>query len=115
MNDLSQDWNAFVSSHPDSLDYIAVSSGTSDADFAKTNQIIAQCNVPFLCLDVANGYSEHFIDHVRRVREANPLTTIFAGNVVTGEIVEELLLTGADAVKIGIGPGSVCTTRKQTG
>ena len=94
---------------------MAVSSGTSDVDFAKCNQIIDETKVPFICLDVANGYSEHFIDHVRRVREANPTTTIIAGNVVTGEIAEELLLIGADIIKIGIGPGSVCTTRKQTG
>ena len=108
-------WASFAASHADILDYVAVSSGTGDADFAKCNQIIGECNIPSICLDVANGYSEHFIDHVRRVRECNPRTTIIAGNVVTGEICEELLLSGADIIKVGIGPGSVCTTRKQTG
>ena len=68
-----------------------------------------------MCLDVANGYSEYFVDIVRKVRERHARATIFAGNVVTGEMVEELILTGADAIKIGIGPGSVCTTRRQTG
>lgn len=53
--------------------------------------------------------------HVRRTRAAHPTKTLIAGNVVTGEMVEELVLSGADIVKIGIGPGSVCTTRKQTG
>lgn len=56
-----------------------------------------------------------FVAHVRRTREAFPDKTIIAGNVVTGEMVEELILSGADIVKVGIGPGSVCTTRKQTG
>lgn len=53
--------------------------------------------------------------HVRRAREALPDKIIIAGNVVTGEMTEELLLSGADIVKVGIGPGSVCTTRKKTG
>lgn len=68
-----------------------------------------------LCIDVANGYSEPFVDFVRRMREKLPNITIMAGNVVTGEMVEELILSGADVVKVGIGPGSVCTTRKMTG
>lgn len=68
-----------------------------------------------LCIDVANGYSQPFIDFVKKTRDENPGITIMAGNVVTGEIVEELLLNGADIVKVGIGPGSVCTTRKMTG
>lgn len=68
-----------------------------------------------LCIDVANGYSEPFAHFVRKMREKLPNVTIMAGNVVTGEMTEELLLAGADVVKVGIGPGSVCTTRKMTG
>merc|ERR1719461_1180528 len=68
-----------------------------------------------LCLDIANGYSEHFVAYVSKVRRTFPNHTIFAGNVVTGEMTEQLLLSGADVVKVGIGPGSVCTTRKKTG
>ncbi len=68
-----------------------------------------------ICLDVANGYSEHFVEFVKRIREQVPNITIMAGNVVTGEMVEELILAGVDVVKVGIGPGSVCTTRKMTG
>ncbi len=68
-----------------------------------------------LCIDVANGYSESFVDFVRKTRDLYPNVTIMAGNVVTGEMVEELTLSGADVVKVGIGPGSVCTTRKMTG
>ncbi len=68
-----------------------------------------------ICVDVANGYSEHFVEFVKRVRDQVPDLTIMAGNVVTGEMVEELILSGVDVVKVGIGPGSVCTTRKMTG
>lgn len=68
-----------------------------------------------ICVDVANGYSEHFLDFVKRIRDNVPDLTIMAGNVVTGEMVEELILSGVDVVKVGIGPGSVCTTRKMTG
>lgn len=68
-----------------------------------------------ICIDVANGYSEHFVDFVKKIREKMPDLTIMAGNVVTGEMVEELILAGVDVVKVGIGPGSVCTTRKMTG
>lgn len=97
--------------------------GTSDADFQKVSQVLeatqalgeGKGEVHMVCLDVANGYSEFFVDRVRSVREAHPKATLFAGNVVTGEMVEELILTGADAIKVGIGPGSVCTTRRQTG
>lgn len=68
-----------------------------------------------ICIDVANGYSERFVDFVRQMRDMLPDMTIMAGNVVTGEMVEELILSGVDVVKVGIGPGSVCTTRKMTG
>jgi GMP reductase len=67
------------------------------------------------CLDVANGYSENFLDFVRKVRKKWRDKTIIAGNVVTAEMTEALILAGADIVKVGIGPGSVCTTRKITG
>nr|KAF6378211.1 guanosine monophosphate reductase [Myotis myotis] len=71
--------------------------------------------VKFICLDVANGYSEHFVEFVKLVRARFPEHTIMAGNVVTGEMVEELILSGADIIKVGVGPGSVCTTRTKTG
>jgi len=94
---------------------IAVSAGTSEKDFSQLAEILANTKVNMICLDVANGYSEIFVNTVRRVREKYPELTIMAGNVVTGEMTEELILSGADIVKVGIGPGSVCTTRKQTG
>jgi GMP reductase len=76
---------------------------------------MADGNLKFVCMDIANGYSDHFAQHVRKVREAFPNLVIIAGNVVTREMTEELILSGADIVKVGIGPGSVCTTRIQTG
>ena len=71
--------------------------------------------IDFVCIDVANGYTKAFVDFLQRIRNAYPKLTIMAGNVVTGEMAEELVLDGADIVKVGIGPGSVCTTRKMTG
>lgn len=90
--------------------------GMVKADEEKLEAFIAAGGQPDkLCIDVANGYSEHFVDYVKRMREKMPDATIMAGNVVTGEMVEELILAGVDVVKVGIGPGSVCTTRKKTG
>ena len=71
----------------------------------------------WVCLDVANGYTERFNDYVDKMRNhwATKKRIIIAGNVCTPEATEQILLAGADVVKIGIGPGSVCTTRKMTG
>ncbi len=69
----------------------------------------------FICIDVANGYSEHFVGFVKQACKKFHDKVIIAGNVVTGEMVEELILAGADIIKVGIGPGSVCTTRVKTG
>ena len=110
------EWVAFAKENPDCMKNVAVSSGTSDSDFEKISNIINQIEeIRYICLDIANGYSEHFVAYVKKVRSAFPKHTIMAGNVVTGEMVEELLLSGADIIKVGIGPGSVCTTRKKTG
>jgi GMP reductase len=97
-------------------DTFAVSTGTSEMEFGKLG-IILQNNpeIQFICIDIANGYSEHFGDFIENVREQFPTKTIIAGNVVTADMTQELILRGADIVKVGIGPGSVCTTRVQTG
>ena len=71
--------------------------------------------IQYVCIDVANGYTESFVEFVAKFRQAYPKITVMAGNVVTGEMTEELILSGADIVKVGIGPGSVCTTRSMTG
>ena len=109
-------WRDFITSHPEVAPYVAVSAGTSAKDLATVDAVLAACpSVHAICLDVANGYSEAFVSTVKRVRERHPTKTIIAGNVVTNEMTEELIMHGADIVKVGIGPGSVCTTRKQTG
>jgi GMP reductase len=96
--------------------YFAISTGTSDSDFLKLRRIInAYPEIHFICIDVANGYQERFGDYVQKVRETFPHCTIIAGNVVTADMTQELILRGADIIKVGIGPGSVCTTRVQTG
>ncbi|GKX60471.1 GMP reductase [Leminorella grimontii] len=112
-----EQWREFVARSSESvLRHVMVSTGTSDADFAKLNQILALSPaLKFICIDVANGYSEHFVRFLNKAREAYMDKVICAGNVVTGEMVEELILSGADIVKVGIGPGSVCTTRVKTG
>ncbi|WP_181940537.1 IMP dehydrogenase, partial [Klebsiella pneumoniae] len=83
---------AFVQSvSADVVQHVMVSTGTSDADFEKTKQILIQNpQLSFVCIDVANGYSEHFVQFVAKAREAWPQKTIIAGNVVTGEMCEEL-------------------------
>jgi GMP reductase len=114
-------WGEFVASlragnHLDWLAYIAVSTGILEADLDKLDRILERHpELRFICMDVANGYSEHFVESIGRVRDRHRDRIIIAGNVVTGEMVEQLLLSGADIVKVGIGPGSVCTTRVKTG
>lgn len=98
-----------------SNDLVFISSGVSDADFEKLQQVMAAKTVSNICVDVANGYSPYLINYIRKVRAAWPDALIMAGNVVTGDMSEDLILNGADIVKVGIGPGSVCTTRKLTG
>lgn len=95
---------------------VAVSTGITTKDIERLRNVMNN-NPPvdYICIDVANGYSERFIDTVQQIREEYPNHTIIAGNVVTADITEELILRGADIIKVGIGPGSVCTTRIKTG
>ncbi|WP_150139041.1 GMP reductase, partial [Candidatus Enterovibrio escicola] len=111
------DWITFIAkSEAKTLNNVMVSTGTSEADFKKTQRVMALSDeLIFICVDIANGYSEHLVKYVGKVREAFSDKVIIAGNVVTGDMVEELILAGADIVKVGIGPGSVCTTRVKTG
>ena len=93
------------------------SMGITDSDLKKFKAVMERAPgaIEYLCIDVANGYTEIFVDFVSKIREEFPHLAIMAGNVVTGDMTEELILAGADIVKVGIGPGSVCTTRKMTG
>ena len=98
-------------------EFVAMSIGITDDDHNKFRMVYEQTSdkLKYVCIDVANGYSERFATFVKQFREYYPNIVIIAGNVVTGEMTEELILSGADIVKVGIGPGSVCTTRIQTG
>ena len=98
------------------FDSIALSCGTSNDSYNRLISILKKYpKFKFICIDVANGYSENFSNFVSEVRKKYPKKTIIAGNVVTADMTQELVLSGADIVKVGIGPGSVCTTRIQTG
>ncbi len=95
---------------------IALSIGIKKEDFDNLDKILKEYSFfKFICIDVANGYSEHFSSFLKKVRDKYPTKTLIAGNVVTADMTQELILSGADIVKVGIGPGSVCTTRIQTG
>lgn len=113
----TEQWKTFMQTGGESIiENIAVSTGTSTDDAKKLDLILKEnTSLRFICIDVANGYSEKFVAFVKATRNKYPGKVIMAGNVVTGEMVEELLLAGADIIKVGIGPGSVCTTRIKTG
>tara|TARA_B100001287_G_C22671960_1_gene525691 strand:+ start:1157 stop:2191 length:1035 start_codon:yes stop_codon:yes gene_type:complete len=100
-------------------DYFAISTGISDTDFDKLKHILNfnfGTRVKFICIDVANGYMERLVEFCKKVREMYPNKILIAGNVVSREVTEELILNGGiDIVKVGIGPGSACLTRTQTG
>lgn len=109
-------WREFGEKHADALPYVAVSAGAQEKELEHVSSILEMFpQIQMICLDVANGYTEVFVEQVRRTRKRFPEHILIAGNVVTGEMTEELLLSGADIVKVGIGPGSVCTTRVMTG
>ena len=93
------------------------SMGITTPDYEKFRRVMERSNgtINNICVDVANGYTKAFVGFIHKLRTAYPNITIMAGNVVTGEMTEELILDGVDIVKVGIGPGSVCTTRRMSG
>ena len=104
------------------LQSVSVCTGTNKiwdpeaADYKSMQDVLSSFpDVKMITVDVANAYHQNFVDFIKMVRDDYPEKVIVAGNVVTPEMVEELIINGADMVKIGIGPGSVCTTRTMTG
>jgi GMP reductase len=97
------------------VEFVAITIGMSPEDKEKLEQVYSATYIKYVCIDVANGYTERFCDYVEDVRNSFPHLVIIAGNVATADQTGELLLRGADIVKVGIGPGSVCTTRIKTG
>ena len=109
---------AFFTDNPICCEHTAMSIGITDKDLEKLHAVKKEGYkhpLKYLCIDVANGYSERFATIVEDIRQTYADLVIIAGNVVTGEMTEELILSGANIVKVGIGPGSVCTTRIKTG
>src|SRR6056300_1598429 len=98
-------------------EHVAYSMGITEADFNKFLSVMEQTDggIKYVCVDVANGYTKFFAEYIESLRNQFRDIVIIAGNVVTGDQTQELILSGADIVKVGIGPGSVCTTRIQTG
>ena len=94
---------------------VAVTIGTTLEDKEKLERVYSKTKIKYVCIDVANGYTESFCDYVEDIRNTFPHLVIIAGNVATADQTGELILRGADIVKVGIGPGSVCTTRIKTG
>ncbi|HYD03618.1 MAG TPA: GMP reductase, partial [Alphaproteobacteria bacterium] len=100
------------------LSFVFYSMGIVNADYEKLKLVINSIDkskLQNICIDVANGYTETFSNFVKKIRTEFPDKTIMAGNVVTSDMTQELIMAGADIIKVGIGPGSVCTTRKMTG
>lgn len=84
-------------------------------DDLESGEFAAFSSPTWICIDIANGYTERFINYINKVRKKHPTSILIAGNVCTPEATEQIILAGADIVKLGIGPGSVCITRKMTG
>lgn len=112
-----EEWKEFIdTSNPNDLKYIAISIGISDEDTTKLKNILEYNNtIVSIMIDVANGYTNRFVDQIKEIRSKYPDKILIAGNVVTAEMTEELILSGVDICKVGIGQGSVCTTRHTTG
>jgi GMP reductase len=107
----------FSEANRESHQYAFYSLGILDSDLAKFDAVRKRTGgaIEWVCIDVANGYTEAFVDFVKRFRDRNRDVVMMAGNVVTADMTEALILAGVDIVKVGIGPGSVCTTRRMTG
>ena len=85
------------------------------SDLLERAEALVKAGVDIVVLDTAHGHSQGVIDGVKKIKNIYPELQLIAGNVATGEAVEDLIHAGADAVKVGIGPGSICTTRVVAG
>ncbi|MCS7316764.1 MAG: GMP reductase [Candidatus Dojkabacteria bacterium] len=112
-NDVLYDF--LKSKYDQGIFYHWVCTGITNDNFEKIKELNSRINLKYVCLDVANGYQETFVKAVQKFRDLLKDSVIMAGNVVTGDMTEALILAGADVVKVGIGSGKCCTTRKMTG
>jgi len=107
-------YSSFASANPDKEKYVSLTLGLD----AESKLFVDSADIKdptFICVDVANGYMTEFHNFTRKVREKWPKSILIAGNVVTPEGVEELSKVGVDLVKVGIGSGSMCLTRRVAG
>jgi GMP reductase len=95
--------------------YIFISCGVNEIDVINTEKILNEKKIDKLCIDIANGYLNKLDNTIKYFRNKYQDILIMVGNVVTQERCNELSLSGADIVKIGIGGGSCCLTREKTG
>ena len=106
----------FFEGKTECAEYTAYSMGITNDDMAKFRAVCKRTNlIKYVCVDVANGYSTRFGNFIEELRSEFPEIVIIAGNVVTADQTQELIIKGANIIKVGIGPGSVCTTRIKTG
>jgi IMP dehydrogenase len=89
---------------------VAAATGTGDKGFERAEQLI-DAGADAIVVDTAHGHSLHVIEQVKRIKRTSNSVQLIAGNVATAEATKALIDAGADAVKVGIGPGSICTTR----
>ena len=109
------DLEYFYSRYKESI-YSFYTLGIKEEDLVKLTTLTARVgSINLICVDVANGYTKHFVNKVRIIRKLYPNCVLMAGNVATPEMVQELILEGVDIVKVGIGPGAFCATRLVTG
>lgn len=104
----------FFNNNPEKItDHVFYTTGIKDEDYEKLKVVMEKTEnkINNICVDVANGYTNYFVDKAKIIREKYPHVFLMAGNVVTPEMVEQMILNGVDIVKIGIGSGSACTTR----
>lgn len=107
-------YSSFAATYPEKEKYVSLSLGLD----SESKLFVDTANIKdptFICLDVANGYMTEFHNFIKKVREKWPTSILMAGNIVTPEGVEELSKAGADLVKVGIGSGSMCLTRRVAG
>ena len=111
---LTEDWWK-VAYMDKGREFLGCLAGISEDEMDRVIEIWNSTRMSFIGIDVANGYTIAVVDALKRLRDKVPDATIICGNVVTADMTQELILAGADIVKVGVGPGSVCTTRIKTG
>lgn len=96
--------------------YTSISVGIKPEEYEFVDELLAEDIVPdFITIDVAHGHSDYVMDMIKYIKERIPETFIIAGNVATPDGVRDLEAAGADATKVGVGPGKVCITKMKTG